>query len=376
MRTHASEDDKPLKCGECDKRFWTNQHLKKHVEVVHEGKTYDVSLGVRLSMLVSSSPADRASQREQCPSCPLTFRKHNLLRTHVAEAHSPPGTKPFICDHKGCDKSFKQMVHLKAHAKIHDRASALTARHIADSALTLFALRLAASRYLCHHPSCIPLPLASRQYPTWSTLQRHTKTAHPPTCPHPECKGRTFTSNRGLKGHLANHDKKEGVEESQVGKKRRRDGERGKAGGRKRRKKGRSSEDETTAQETELETDGGGAAPLSPILGSPVEGLEEDYSDQEQDPDDDDAQEASRDARMVLDFAWGGKRKRKIGARMRADAEGEEADGEENDDEEVMEQEQGDEFGPSSPWKCDVGYCTRRFKSVRSRPVSRRSLVR
>lgn len=57
----------------------------------------------------------------QCTECDETFRKHHLLRTHIAEVHSEDGTKPFRCDHSDCDKSFSQAVHLKAHLKTHDR---------------------------------------------------------------------------------------------------------------------------------------------------------------------------------------------------------------------------------------------------------------
>lgn len=32
---------------------------------------------------------------------------------------------------------------------------------------------------------------------------------HPPTCPHPECDGKTFTSSKGLKAHLVIHGEKE-----------------------------------------------------------------------------------------------------------------------------------------------------------------------
>lgn len=38
IRTHKNDEDKPLGCEEegCDKRFWTNQHLKRHIKLVHE----------------------------------------------------------------------------------------------------------------------------------------------------------------------------------------------------------------------------------------------------------------------------------------------------------------------------------------------------
>lgn len=46
VRGHASDSEKNYACSEpgCDKKFWTNQHLRKHVEVMHHGKTYNVSI--------------------------------------------------------------------------------------------------------------------------------------------------------------------------------------------------------------------------------------------------------------------------------------------------------------------------------------------
>ena len=42
-RSHLSDSAKEHGCQICDKRFWTNQHLKKHMDMVHDGKGYDVS---------------------------------------------------------------------------------------------------------------------------------------------------------------------------------------------------------------------------------------------------------------------------------------------------------------------------------------------
>ncbi|KAM0786429.1 hypothetical protein ACM66B_001893 [Microbotryomycetes sp. NB124-2] len=155
QRTHLPASAKSYECQECDRKFWTGQHLRKHVEVMHRGKTYD------------------------CSECDASFRKHHLLRAHVAEAHSAPGTLPFKCEHDGCDRSFKQLTHLKTHLKTHNL-----------------------DRYLCAHPNCLDKPLDARRFGTWSALQKHTKDDHPPTCPHEECQGKTFTTSRGLRKHL------------------------------------------------------------------------------------------------------------------------------------------------------------------------------
>ncbi|GAA5866370.1 hypothetical protein JCM8547_000756 [Rhodosporidiobolus lusitaniae] len=268
MRTHSSEAEKTYICTEgdgCDKKFWTNQHLKKHIEVVHRGKTYD------------------------CPDCDETFRKHHQLRTHIAEVHATPGTKPFPCEHPGCGKSFMQKVHLKAHEKTHDP-----------------------SRYVCLHPACLTLPLISRQFGTWTLLQRHTKTAHPPTCPYPHCNGKRFTTNRGLRNHLAAHeaDEREAngdgggttteAEREEEGDKTVRIRKRGR--GRKRRGAAERMGKMVKKEESEGEADG-----------------EENRGEQHEEDDKEDTdgaweerEDEARDERMREDFRYGGKKKRKV----------------------------------------------------------------
>jgi general transcription factor IIIA len=50
-------------------------------------------------------------------------------------------------------------------------------------------------------------------FPTWSALQHHIRTTHPPTCTHPSCHGRTFTSQKGLRAHQKLHEERELEEE-------------------------------------------------------------------------------------------------------------------------------------------------------------------
>jgi hypothetical protein len=66
-------------------------------------------------------------------------------------------------------------------------------------------LTVVATRYICSHPSHTEFPT----FPTWSALQTHLHTAHPPTCPHEECRGRTFKSTQRLKEHLKVHEERE-----------------------------------------------------------------------------------------------------------------------------------------------------------------------
>lgn len=46
-------------------------------------------------------------------------------------------------------------------------------------------------------------------FPVWSALQAHIKDTHPPTCPYPECTGRTFKSGQRLRDHLKVHEQQD-----------------------------------------------------------------------------------------------------------------------------------------------------------------------
>ncbi|WVQ94962.1 hypothetical protein IAU59_002052 [Kwoniella sp. CBS 9459] len=157
MRTHLSKDAKPYRCERegCEKSFWTATHLKRHEEMHDRAEVY------------------------ACEQCESSFNKAHLLREHVALAHMPEGTKPFICSYEGCEASFRVKAKLKAHEKTHDP-----------------------TRYTCSHPSHgADFP----SFPVWSALQTHMHEAHPPVCPHAECNGRAFKSVNHLKSHLKTH---------------------------------------------------------------------------------------------------------------------------------------------------------------------------
>ncbi|SRR5258708_4812705 len=90
-------------------------------------------------------------------------------------------------------------------------------------------------RYTCVDPVCRTEP-ESAFYPTWTALQHHIRTTHPPTCPRDECSGRIFSSHKGLRTHLKLHEQRHfeneldehedgGSEEDGPPRKRRRGGE-------------------------------------------------------------------------------------------------------------------------------------------------------
>ncbi|CAE6408708.1 unnamed protein product [Rhizoctonia solani] len=148
----------------CGQRFWTAQHLRAHELAIHHGE-----------------------KQYKCMSCSLAFSKHGALRLHIAESHSPPGTKPYRCEHPGCTQSFATNQKLQTHVKVHD-----------------------VTRYACAHPDCSNSTTSTTtQFSTWSLLQEHMRSVHPPMCPYPACNGRTFTSSKGLRGHIKTHRDRE-----------------------------------------------------------------------------------------------------------------------------------------------------------------------
>lgn len=146
----------------------------------------------------------------QCPEpdCGTSFMKNYQLRDHICTAHAPPGTKPYRCEHKDCTKSFTTSQKLRAHAKIHD--GTCISYDQPDTSTIVMSELVSDKRYTCIHPDCLPTPDNSPNYlPTWSALQHHLRIAHPPTCPHAECNGKTFTAQKGLRAHLKLHEQRE-----------------------------------------------------------------------------------------------------------------------------------------------------------------------
>lgn len=115
----------------------------------------------------------------------------------MCTAHAPPGTKPYRCSHQGCAKSFMTNAKLTMHIKTHD--GLLT--HAFQSSLHPLLDTFAEKRYTCVHPDCTSSTSDPPYFPTLWALQRHTRSAHPPTCDRHN-PPRVFTSRKVLHAHL------------------------------------------------------------------------------------------------------------------------------------------------------------------------------
>lgn len=118
--------------------------------------------------------------------------------------------------------SFSTTQKLRTHSKIHQSMSGALLMFRTCLMLVL-CVCLKGDRYACPYETCrlvsdlstsqptlSPSTSSSiRYFSTWSDLQRHLRSDHPPTCPHAECGGQTFTAQKGLRAHMRIHEEKE-----------------------------------------------------------------------------------------------------------------------------------------------------------------------
>ncbi|QRW00377.1 C2H2 zinc finger [Ceratobasidium sp. AG-Ba] len=62
----------------------------------------------------NESPESDPRRKYQCPQCPRAFARQFNLKTHMA-THDPNRTKPHVCHHTGCGRSFSRKHDLGRH---------------------------------------------------------------------------------------------------------------------------------------------------------------------------------------------------------------------------------------------------------------------
>ena len=201
VRSHLPKSDRPFVCGEydCDKRFWTAQHLRAHLEVIHHGEkpfkvrplhTYSVLSTVRP---LCSAPMNNARHRFRSTS--------NYVPTWLANMH-----------HLGQNRTNVIMGTAQS-PSTQTKNSTLISRYTKVFGVRLYAMFIPVityageeRRYTCVNPVCRTEPTF---YPTWTALQHHISTTHPPSCTREECSGRIFSSQKCLRAHLKLHEQRD-----------------------------------------------------------------------------------------------------------------------------------------------------------------------
>lgn len=197
-RSHMDDSMRPCRCPHagCEKRFWTQQHVRRHVLSCHtmDAGQHAVSAQHAHDMLgIERGQPLTGLYRCESPGCDLLFFKRKYLRQHVREVHADSDCSeyPFVCEHEGCSQRFATNAKRRHHARIHEEG-----------------------RYRCILPHSMPPPpnhppytvqrdMPGWSFSTWTHLQRHMRLCHPPTC---SVCGRSYASRDQLKRHAVVHD--------------------------------------------------------------------------------------------------------------------------------------------------------------------------
>ncbi|CAO1636829.1 unnamed protein product [Parajaminaea phylloscopi] len=183
----------------CGKRFRSGQHLRRHRDGVHDCRDPSIAAEEAGTRDIKSYPCEE-------PDCDRVFTKRKHLRSHIWECHTirqegsdgqevNDSAQLFPCTHEGCTKRFPTNSKRRAHLKTHD-----------------------ADRYLCTLPHAPTEGLDDSgilRFATWSALQSHMREVHPPTCLHPDCKGKTFKRPENLRAHMKRHEHSRAAREAQ-----------------------------------------------------------------------------------------------------------------------------------------------------------------
>lgn len=206
LRSHTNE--RIFKCSHqgCDKDFLRASHLNHHVKSAHENvRDYICQLeGCGKKFLTNTrlkrhQAAHEGRDRFRCsgyPPCEEVFRKHATLQRHIVSVHL--NQKPFPCTHtdeetaESCTQAFDTAAQLRKHqGRDHEGlrfwcSECTSNNNNIDSASA------------GHNND----PPQSQGFATYSLLQSHIRTTHPPTCIF--C-SQPCNSQRDLRQHIEVH---------------------------------------------------------------------------------------------------------------------------------------------------------------------------
>jgi general transcription factor IIIA len=190
LRSHTNTRIYKCEYEACDKDFLRETHLKHHIKSAHTdvreyicnwdscGKSFVTNTRLKRHYL-----AHEGREKFKCSDCGQSFRKHATLQRHVTTAHE--GKAAFVCEEPGddgqqCGAGFDTAGKLKVH-KGREHGS---------------------EQYRCTICEQAPSQDTEYSFGTYSDLQNHNQTVHPPTCA--SC-GLACVSARELKRHAQTH---------------------------------------------------------------------------------------------------------------------------------------------------------------------------
>ncbi|KAL4227034.1 hypothetical protein ACF0H5_015010 [Mactra antiquata] len=123
---HEQRGERNVKCTECDKLFYTEDNMKRHLKLHSEekphkcdkddcGKTFKTINGLKFHMLSHQIDRPYACKTE---GCDRSFKTSRALGLHLNEFHKQ-AAKNYKCTEEGCDMAFYKKSHLDRHIDAH-----------------------------------------------------------------------------------------------------------------------------------------------------------------------------------------------------------------------------------------------------------------
>jgi KRAB domain-containing zinc finger protein len=123
---HEHRGERTVKCTECDKLFYTEDNMKRHLKLHSEerphrceqencGKSFKTINGLKFHVL--SHQTDRPFPCD-IEGCLKSFKTSRALGVHLNETHQQ-SPKNYKCEEDGCEMAFYKKCHLDRHMDAH-----------------------------------------------------------------------------------------------------------------------------------------------------------------------------------------------------------------------------------------------------------------
>lgn len=170
---HSGE--RPFKCSHCEKRFFSEMHLKNHLVCHSQDRPF------------------------QCSFCDRHFSRKRNMEEHIRSCHSEE--KPFKCD--ACPARFKVSQHLRIHARIHSGEKPYKCSYCDNSYYHISDRKRHEMSHTGEKPHKCSVCHAAFTRKRTLTIHERTHSGERPYC----CAicGKGFCQNATLKKHMERH---------------------------------------------------------------------------------------------------------------------------------------------------------------------------